>query len=128
MFVVMGRQTVVQLVKTKSATQYFPFKSSKPNVSLSCVVNSKSDTSSDMFVSIWLPPHAAKVNIRILEKANNFISVLILIVSFLSDHVHLNYILASEEHTSELQSRFDLVCRLLLEKKKFFFLIINILL
>src|SRR5699024_12008195 len=28
-----------------------------------------------------------------------------------------NY-LRSEEHTSELQSRFDLVCRLLLEKKK----------
>src|SRR5438067_3587066 len=26
----------------------------------------------------------------------------------------------SEEHTSELQSRFDLVCRLLLEKKKDF--------
>src|SRR5438067_5976416 len=29
----------------------------------------------------------------------------------------------SEEHTSELQSRFDLVCRLLLEKKKNHFLI-----
>src|SRR5699024_11867754 len=30
----------------------------------------------------------------------------------------LNYIRSrSEEHTSELQSRFDLVCRLLLEKK-----------
>src|SRR5207249_7131371 len=28
------------------------------------------------------------------------------------------YKLRSEEHTSELQSRFDLVCRLLLEKKK----------
>src|SRR5699024_11267747 len=28
------------------------------------------------------------------------------------------YIFRSEEHTSELQSRFDLVCRLLLEKKK----------
>src|SRR5699024_11542816 len=28
--------------------------------------------------------------------------------------------LRSEEHTSELQSRFDLVCRLLLEKKKQF--------
>src|SRR5438067_4641923 len=28
------------------------------------------------------------------------------------------YELRSEEHTSELQSRFDLVCRLLLEKKK----------
>src|SRR5207249_6224917 len=29
-----------------------------------------------------------------------------------------NTIQRSEEHTSELQSRFDLVCRLLLEKKK----------
>src|SRR5699024_5692045 len=29
-----------------------------------------------------------------------------------------NTIERSEEHTSELQSRFDLVCRLLLEKKK----------
>src|SRR5699024_11708229 len=29
-----------------------------------------------------------------------------------------NCALRSEEHTSELQSRFDLVCRLLLEKKK----------
>src|SRR5699024_11820650 len=28
----------------------------------------------------------------------------------------------SEEHTSELQSRFDLVCRLLLEKKKYIYL------
>src|SRR5699024_12279520 len=30
----------------------------------------------------------------------------------------VNILLRSEEHTSELQSRFDLVCRLLLEKKK----------
>src|SRR5699024_11279072 len=30
------------------------------------------------------------------------------------------YQFRSEEHTSELQSRFDLVCRLLLEKKKTF--------
>src|SRR5699024_952761 len=29
------------------------------------------------------------------------------------------YQLRSEEHTSELQSRFDLVCRLMLEKKNF---------
>src|SRR5699024_11652320 len=28
----------------------------------------------------------------------------------------------SEEHTSELQSRFDLVCRLLLEKKNIYFI------
>src|SRR5699024_12351645 len=32
--------------------------------------------------------------------------------SITTDHIR------SEEHTSELQSRFDLVCRLLLEKKK----------
>src|SRR5207249_12286598 len=32
--------------------------------------------------------------------------------------VHGTTIARSEEHTSELQSRFDLVCRLLLEKKK----------
>src|SRR5699024_11973021 len=30
----------------------------------------------------------------------------------------LKDLMRSEEHTSELQSRFDLVCRLLLEKKK----------
>src|SRR5699024_12064011 len=33
---------------------------------------------------------------------------------FISDNIKVR----SEEHTSELQSRFDLVCRLLLEKKK----------
>src|SRR5699024_11230853 len=31
---------------------------------------------------------------------------------------HRSLLSRSEEHTSELQSRFDLVCRLLLEKKK----------
>src|SRR5438309_2901534 len=31
----------------------------------------------------------------------------------------------SEEHTSELQSQFHLVCRLLLEKKKFFVVILK---
>src|SRR5207249_5264990 len=34
------------------------------------------------------------------------------------DHVLALLPVRSEEHTSELQSRFDLVCRLLLEKKK----------
>src|SRR5699024_11571686 len=32
----------------------------------------------------------------------------------------------SEEHTSELQSRFDLVCRLLLEQKKYISLVIYV--
>src|SRR6266704_5570197 len=34
------------------------------------------------------------------------------------DHLLILHEKRSEEHTSELQSRFDLVCRLLLEKKK----------
>src|SRR2546422_1710600 len=34
------------------------------------------------------------------------------------DRVHVGHDLRSEEHTSELQSRLHLVCRLLLEKKK----------
>src|SRR5699024_12225950 len=33
------------------------------------------------------------------------------------EYLRKNTILRSEEHTSELQSRFDIVCRLLLEKK-----------
>src|SRR5207249_9965225 len=39
--------------------------------------------------------------------------------SALPQHLHRpDHPARSEEHTSELQSRFDLVCRLLLEKKK----------
>src|SRR5437868_11477901 len=37
----------------------------------------------------------------------------------------LPMIARSEEHTSELQSRFDLVCRLLLEKKKDIYLLVT---
>src|SRR5699024_11244874 len=39
-------------------------------------------------------------------------------VGFDVEKVKANSYGRSEEHTSELQSRFDLVCRLLLEKKK----------
>src|SRR5207249_5734900 len=39
--------------------------------------------------------------------------------------LHTFKIQRSEEHTSELQSRFDLVCRLLLEKKNIILLIIT---
>src|SRR5699024_11367594 len=38
------------------------------------------------------------------------------VISFLYEKIQQRKI-RSEEHTSELQSRFDLVCRLLLEKK-----------
>src|SRR5437868_11386746 len=42
--------------------------------------------------------------------------------AIVADHLQmpsLTQVIRSEEHTSELQSRFDLVCRLLLEKKKY---------
>src|SRR5699024_11585372 len=52
------------------------------------------------------PPKAVdKPASRVRPKANNMVDVSYIAVR-------------SEEHTSELQSRFDLVCRLLLEKKK----------
>src|SRR5206468_10605411 len=38
--------------------------------------------------------------------------------ALLAHHLGLRLLGRSEEHTSELQSRSDLVCRLLLEKKK----------
>src|SRR5699024_12441524 len=34
--------------------------------------------------------------------------------------LQISFLSRSEEHTSELQSRFDLVCRLLLEKKYYY--------
>src|SRR3712207_7952433 len=42
----------------------------------------------------------------------------VLIVEFYDDNVPERLSMRSEEHTSELQSRQYLVCRLLLEKKK----------
>src|SRR5206468_12195500 len=38
--------------------------------------------------------------------------------SYLIGKIQIESLIRSEEHTSELQSRSDLVCRLLLEKKK----------
>src|SRR5207249_8325994 len=38
-------------------------------------------------------------------------------LSFRGQAIQVRILHRSEEHTSELQSRFDLVCRLLLEKK-----------
>src|SRR5699024_12778897 len=53
--------------------------------------------------------------IAIKEKIANFYRTK---VKYDPDSIAFKYFLRSEEHTSELQSRFDLVCRLLLEKKK----------
>src|SRR5699024_4630139 len=76
--------------------------------------------------SLWL--HNANVELT----GKTWISVaLLILVNVSSVQVYLAirhglqkyyiiglYAVRSEEHTSELQSRFDLVCRLLLEKKK----------
>src|SRR5205809_2015567 len=40
-------------------------------------------------------------------------------VIFIEKHATAGNLIRSEEHTSELQSRLHLVCRLLLEKKKY---------
>src|SRR5699024_11232560 len=60
-----------------------------------------------------------------LSSSNNSISSALFAIStifntcsFLVIYTSILLIYRSEEHTSELQSRFDLVCRLLLEKKK----------
>src|SRR5437773_3027385 len=44
-------------------------------------------------------------------------ALLALVLSAVGLYGVLNYVVRSEEHTSELQSHHDLVCRLLLEKK-----------
>src|SRR5689334_23902092 len=49
---------------------------------------------------------------KLLAAAALLMSVMLLATSFVAA------LLRSEEHTSELQSQFHLVCRLLLEKKK----------
>src|SRR5699024_12436406 len=77
---------------------------------------------------IQLMPDASEEVITALEnKINNFPSISSLIrdgkspeviLELLFEDAKLRILERSEEHTSELQSRFDLVCRLLLEKKK----------
>src|SRR5438067_5029575 len=65
--------------------------------------------------SVAIPPGAKVID---LSRAS-------VLPGLIDGHVHLTDAtgglqrqMRSEEHTSELQSRFDLVCRLLLEKKK----------
>src|SRR2546430_3715015 len=44
--------------------------------------------------------------------------VIIVVESYINYEINLRNLYRSEEHTSELQSQSNLVCRLLLEKKK----------
>src|SRR5699024_12777106 len=53
-----------------------------------------------------------------LSPVHNQFGTLLILISLIHIQLQLSQLNRSEEHTSELQSRFDLVCRLLLEKKK----------
>src|SRR5699024_12685329 len=59
--------------------------------------------------------NASLLDAALYSDSNNFNSFIEASYSLLVSEYD---IARSEEHTSELQSRFDLVCRLLLEKKK----------
>src|SRR5699024_12696127 len=72
------------------------------------------------FISLWIE----------IKSLNTLSRKMLLIIRKLKRSRDMNHLIShrkiyprtllkrSEEHTSELQSRFDLVCRLLLEKKK----------
>src|SRR5438067_10734992 len=58
-----------------------------------------------------------KIDVLIAATMRSQPGIALGIVAAISTSI-LGIVYRSEEHTSELQSRFDLVCRLLLEKKK----------
>src|SRR5699024_12027458 len=73
----------------------------------------------DLRIAITNPACASEITSCVPDKPRDFnCSKKIVHVSSLSPFLRRKPRIRSEEHTSELQSRFDLVCRLLLEKKK----------
>src|SRR5699024_120264 len=67
-------------------------------------------------VALTIPPYEYADPDELLQIASDaFEPPLLVALDGITDPRNLG---RSEEHTSELQSRFDLVCRLLLEKKK----------
>src|SRR5699024_475039 len=81
------------------------------------------DTIYEYYVSnaVEVEPGVAQVVLNISVKTDATVKDYIsreLNVKVKEFDAQIDTMLRSEEHTSELQSRFDLVCRLLLEKKK----------
>src|SRR5699024_11541782 len=74
------------------------------------------------FIITSLPPDVAMFDPNMYPL--NFVfsalipAIITAILAIVVHHKIKRINMRSEEHTSELQSRFDLVCRLLLEKKK----------
>src|SRR5699024_12321213 len=77
-------------------------------------VNDKADMSYEKLLVAALRLHP---DVFLIGEIRNEQTAAIAIKAALSGHLVLSTVHRSEEHTSELQSRFDLVCRLLLEKK-----------
>src|SRR5699024_12049288 len=85
------------------------------------------DKSFHAFKLLTETPNSAPISLNVSPASTLYVSALELvsfwsvapsILIFCPGNIFVESILRSEEHTSELQSRFDLVCRLLLEKKK----------
>src|SRR5699024_11803528 len=75
------------------------------------------DCLSDTAKPFWFSPEGPVSDVyrpRVLPARSDSQDLMVLSSSSAAEFIFLR----SEEHTSELQSRFDLVCRLLLEKKK----------
>src|SRR5690349_23450477 len=70
------------------------------------------------FLLIRRPPRSTLFPYTTLFRSNWLPSVLLCSAVIVGSWGYFLYQGRSEEHTSELQSRRDLVCRLLLEKKK----------
>src|SRR5438874_10367448 len=74
------------------------------------------------FLMIRRPPRSTlfpyTTLFRSFAAAGDDVEVIVGELAPLFQHLALDLLPRSEEHTSELQSRRDLVCRLLLEKKK----------
>src|SRR5438309_4561943 len=74
------------------------------------------------FLMIRRPPRSTLFPYTTLFRSQGLpwalLAALVAPVKWISGAYLLAYLVRSEEHTSELQSQFHLVCRLLLEKKK----------
>src|SRR5699024_11802487 len=71
---------------------------------------SSPDAASSLVTSTWFSNTARRCALKSNPKRGT--------LPWIAATVSVSVVCRSEEHTSELQSRFDLVCRLLLEKKK----------
>src|SRR2546422_8183776 len=84
------------------------------------------DTAACATGPLWSPPPEGAADPRATAPEFTFVSDTFAFANLIrarhrgEDDLYANYcfVLRSEEHTSELQSRLHLVCRLLLEKKK----------